>query len=166
MVGPEAMMAFKIIGAVVSAVGSMRQAQAQKDAANFNAAVNRNNAIAARQQAEAEQQQQERQARLRAGANRANIGGSGVSLEGSALDVLADIAAEEELARLTIIHSGEVRAVGFENNAQLDSARASNISPGMSFASSLAGNAESFASKKGSSIIRKPNNITGPELYL
>ena len=141
MIGPEAMLAFKIIGGVVSAIGSMRQAQSQKDAAEFNAAVNRNNAIAVRQQADADAQKQERQARLRAGSNRANVGGSGVSLEGSALDALADIAAEEELARLTIVHNGEVRSTGFENNAQLDSARASSISPGMAFASSLAGSA-------------------------
>ena len=68
--GPEAMLAFKIIGGVVSAVGSMRQAQAAKDAANFNAAVNRNNAIASRQAADAQQQKHDRQSRLRAGANR------------------------------------------------------------------------------------------------
>ena len=138
------MTALKVVGGVVSAISSMRQAAAQKDAAEFNAAVNRNNAIAARQQAEADAKEQERDKRLRAGANRASLGGSGVSIEGSPLDVLGDIAAEEELDRLKIVHNGELRATGFENNAQLDTMRAKSQSGIGGAASSILGVAGSL----------------------
>lgn len=131
--------ALKVVGGVVSAISSMRQASAAKDAAEFNAAVNRNNAITARQQAEADAKEQERDKRLRAGANRASLGGSGVSVEGSPLDVLGDIAAEEELDRLKILHNGELRATGFENNAQLDTMRANSQSGVGGAASSILG---------------------------
>lgn len=111
--------ALLIGGTAVSAIGSIQQGNAAKQAANFNAQVANNNAIAARQNAAANAKRQEREARLRAGANRAAAGASGIQLSGSVLDLLEDNAMEEELDRLTILHQGELQASGLESSATL-----------------------------------------------
>lgn len=57
---------------------------------------------------------------------RAAYGASGVSLEGSPLDVLENSAAEAELDALTIRYKGKVGAMGSESEAATQRARASN----------------------------------------
>lgn len=109
-----------VVSTAVTAIGQIQQGNAQKSAANYNAAVARNNAILARQNAAAQAKRQERESRIRAGANRAAVGASGIDLMGSALDIMEDNAMEEELDRLTILHQGEVKALGLESGATLE----------------------------------------------
>ena len=108
-----------LAGTGVTALGSIQQGNAAKQAANFNAQVANNNAIAARQNAAANAKRLEREARLRAGANIAASGASGVQVSGSVMDLLEDNAMEEELDRLTILHQGELQASGLESSATL-----------------------------------------------
>ena len=107
--------------AAMTAVSAIQQGNAANSAAKYNASVANNNAVAARQKAASDAARQEREGRLRAGANRAASGASGVGGVGGAgspLDILEANAAQEELDRLTIIHGGEVQAIGFENTAR------------------------------------------------
>lgn len=121
--GPEIAIIATVASSAISAVGAIQQGSAQKAAADYNAAVARNNAIAARQQASAEAERQERQMRLRRGANIAKAAASGVALEGSVLDLFEDNAIEEEIDRLSIFYQGEINANNFEANATLDDMR-------------------------------------------
>lgn len=121
--GPEVAIIATVASSAFSAVGAIKQGNAAKAAADYNAQVARNNAEAARQRATAQAERQERQARIRRGQNIARAAASGVALEGSALDLFEDNAIEEELDRLSILYQGEVDATGFGASASLDEMR-------------------------------------------
>ena len=107
--------------AVVSAVGAIRQGQAAKKAADFNAIINTQNAQIARSNAAAQAQQADREKYLRLGSIAAAQGKSGGEAgEGSVLDVLGDVAAQSEWEKQDILYQGEQRARGFTNTAALD----------------------------------------------
>ncbi len=94
--------------------------QAQANASYYNAAVQRNNAIAAQQAAAFNAKQQRkinlaREAKLEAG-----LLHSGVLLEGTPLLLLEDAAKEGGLEEAKIIHTGEVQASGAQAQAGLD----------------------------------------------
>lgn len=111
----------QIAGAVISAVGAMRQGEAANNAAQFNATVNLQNAQIARQNAQDEAAQADRESYLRLGAIRAAAGASGGAAgEGSVLDILADSASQSELEKQQIIYRGELQARGYQNTATLD----------------------------------------------
>jgi outer membrane murein-binding lipoprotein Lpp len=118
MTGVEALM---VVGSVVSAVGQLQASANAQRAANFNAQVGYQNAHAARLAAIEDSKRQKRLAAKRAGTNRAQ--------DPDKLDLLEDTALEEELAFLSIIHAGEVRATGSENTARLDIARGKSAMP-------------------------------------
>ena len=104
-----------IIGAVVSAIGQLQAGAAAQNAANFNAQVAANNAHAARLAAAEDAKRQRRLGIKRQGSRRA--------LDPDKLDLLEDSAIEEELEVLSLLHAGEVQAVGFESTARLEIAR-------------------------------------------
>lgn len=112
------------ISAAVGAVGAIRQGNATAKAAKTNALFQQRNAVIARQQAAEDADRSRRAARRRLGALRAGFGASGVSLEGSPLDVLEDQAMESELDALTIQYQGELSAIGLESEAALSRERA------------------------------------------
>lgn len=107
-----------IAGAAISAVGAIQQGKAASDAANFNAQVANNNAISARQGAAEQAKREARLGQKRMGTLRAIDPDKG--------DLLEDSAIEEELNLQTILHSGELAALGFRNTAALDLARGEN----------------------------------------
>lgn len=106
--------------AVVGAVSAIRQGQAAKAAANFNAQISEQNAQISRQDAKDQEIQQQRETYLRLGRIRAAQGASGGEQAGSVLDVLGDVGAQSELERQHIIYQGELRARGYTNTANLD----------------------------------------------
>jgi len=117
-----------IASAVAGAVGSMQAASAQQKASNYNAAVQRNQAITARRNADAvrlsakeDAKRQERGGRKRQGTLRA---------AGASEELLADSAGQEELEVLSMLHAGDIqalgyeaRSVGFESGAKLSTMR-------------------------------------------
>lgn len=110
-----------VASAVVGAVGAIQQGKAAKAAADYNATISAQNAAISRSDAAAQAQQADREAYMRLGSIRAAQGKSGgVANEGSVLDVLGDVAAQNELERQDIIYRGEQRARGFTNTSQLD----------------------------------------------
>jgi hypothetical protein len=108
---------------VVSAISSASQ---QRDSAKYNQQVAENQAISARQQAAANAETQKRSAAKKIGSMQAAYGASGVSTEGSALDILEESARNAEMDRQNIIYGGELRAMGSEGTAILEGSRASN----------------------------------------
>lgn len=107
-------------GTAFSVIGALNQGRAASDAANYNAAVASRNAVVAQQQAAADAERQRRENVLRQGQIRAGYGASGVTLEGSPLDVLENSAAMGELDRQTILYKGRLRSMGSEETAALD----------------------------------------------
>jgi len=104
-----------IAGVATSAAGAIAAGNAQKKAADYNAAVGRVNAKAARKDAAENARRQRRLNRKNASVirNRPSV----------SLDVLEDNVREGELMALDIIHKGEVKAIGLESGANLDKMR-------------------------------------------
>ena len=109
-----------IAGAAISAYGAIQSAQAQKAASQYNAALNERNATIATQQAEADVQMHRRQVAQQEGAIIAGYGASGVTLEGSPLDVLAMSETQAALDEKTIRYRANLKAMGYHDNATLD----------------------------------------------
>lgn len=109
-----------LIGAAVSAVGNYRQGKTARAAAEYNAAVARQNAEIAREQTRRQIQQADREAYLRLGRIRAAQGKSGGAMEGSVLDILADTAAQNEIERQDIAYRGALGERGYLQSADLE----------------------------------------------
>lgn len=116
-------LALLAVGTAFSAIGAIQQGQAANSAAKYNAAVAGQRATAAKQQAAADMDKKRRDTVRRLGSIRAAYGASGVTLEGSPLDVLAESAANAELDVLTIKYKGDLEATGYGNEATLETAR-------------------------------------------
>jgi hypothetical protein len=115
-------------GAVVGAVSAVAQADASRKAANFNKDVaNQNAQIAAAQGAE-QARRQRILAYQQTSSARAGYGASGVSIEGSPEDILAQSAAQGELDAQTIQYNATLRGRGYKNEATLDQSQANNAS--------------------------------------
>jgi hypothetical protein len=117
--------AVAIIGAGVSAYSSYSQAQDAKAADEYNEKVADQNAISAEQQGQEQAQLQQQQAAKTIGAAVAGYGASGVeSGSGSALDVLSESASNSELDRQNILYKAKLQANGYQDEGDLDSAKA------------------------------------------
>jgi len=106
-------------GGAVSAYGQMYQGQAAAAAGEYNAQLAERNAEDSLVQAKEEERRHRMISRNQLGDMRANIGASGVQVEGSVLEMLEDSAANAELDSLNIRHQGQSRAVQFRNEARL-----------------------------------------------
>lgn len=84
-------------GAGVGAYSAIEQGKQAEAAGKYNAKVQRNNAVTARNQANFEADRIRKRNRLVAGKQRANYLKSGIDLSGSAEDVILDSAIEGEL---------------------------------------------------------------------
>jgi hypothetical protein len=110
-----------VAGTAMQAIGQVRQGQAAKAAADYNAQVANNNAIVAEQQAQSQAMVQGRRATMQNGGLLANMAANGVDVgEGSPLDILSQSAANAEMDRQNIIYNGRVKAQSLRNQAQLD----------------------------------------------
>lgn len=123
---PFIMVGMAVLGTVMSANAQKEQGEAAKKTAEYNAGISRRNAEISMDQAATDAEAQQRDARRRAGAMRAGYGASGVTMEGSPLDVLEDSAITAELDRQNILYKGRIRALGFEDEATLYDMSGSN----------------------------------------
>ena len=98
---------------------SAKGIDAQAQASAYNAALAQQNAALTYQQAAEAERRYRVQARKDLGEIRARYGASGVTLDGSAMDVLMESARNAELNALTIRHEGDVKALAFTNEAAL-----------------------------------------------
>lgn len=122
MTGVELLLA---ASAVIGAVGEISAGQQAKRTAELNASLSRIEArnadfraAQARDAAEADATRRRRQARRQEGSARARVASSGITFEGSPLDVFEDIAAENELEARLLEHEGELAAFESESEAQ------------------------------------------------
>lgn len=109
-----------------SILGPIAGAAADRRAHSFTAQIAERNAVIARQQTQADTTMQSRRSKKAIGSMRAAYAASGVNLEGSPLDILEDSVAQAELERQNIGYNGELRAQGYEVDASMSRARASN----------------------------------------
>jgi hypothetical protein len=114
-----------LVAGSVKGFGSILGGESNAQAEEYNAAVAQQNAAIARQQGAVAADQQWRSAERTFGSIVASYGASGVQSDnGSPVDVLADSAARATLDNLTTKYNYELKAVGFENQAQLDKMKA------------------------------------------
>jgi hypothetical protein len=123
----------------ISVIGAITQGEAASDSAAYNSKVAANNAKAAMDQANLDAARQRQHAAQVFGNIRASYGASGVTMEGSPLDVLAASATQAELDNQIILYGGKVRSAAFMGESSLESSRASNAETSgyMNAASSL-----------------------------
>ncbi|MDP2619910.1 MAG: hypothetical protein Q8P46_06990 [Hyphomicrobiales bacterium] len=122
------MMALAIVGGLIQAAGALQSAKAQADAANYNAAVNDRNALAARSQGAAEGDRQRRLNQMNLGRLRAAYGDAGLGFEGDVLTVFEDAETQAELDVATVRYQTSVRVAGYKDQAQLDRMEAKSAS--------------------------------------
>lgn len=109
-----------LAGSAVSAMGMIQQGKAAERAANYNAAIAENNATLAKNKALAEETMVRNRTARQVGTAGAAIGASGITVEGTPLDVLAETVQLGELDALTTRWKGTVEASGFKDNAVLE----------------------------------------------
>ena len=113
--------ALSSIGTGLGLVSTLQNANATRAANKANAQIAENNAKIAESQTAAAVEKQRREGLLRQGAARAAAASRGTGI-GSAYDILADNAAQEELDVLTIKHQGLLRKTGYLQDAALETA--------------------------------------------
>lgn len=143
-----------IIGTGVSVMGAQQQAAAQRQQADYAAAVAQNNKTLAEraandalQRGQIEEANQRRKTEALKGRQRAVLAANGVALDtGTPLDVLSDSAGFGELDALTVRANAEREALGFrtqgmnfQNEANLNMLKSSNADAGLASASAIIG---------------------------
>ena len=113
----------------MAVAGDVKQGQAASQAAGYNAQLATQNAGIAAAQGEAAAQAQSRDSQRKIGAAMAAYGASGVQMsDGSPADVLADSARSAALDNLTTRYNYQLKALGYQDQASLESAQSSNAS--------------------------------------
>jgi len=134
----------QLAAGVVSGLGAVQQLNAQAAASEYNARVADRNARTVLQQTESEAESQRREGRRKLSAIRAQYGASGLTMEGSPLDVLEDSAMEVELDVQKTRYKGHMEALGYTEKAKLSRLQAESAKDAraLSFTSQLLGGAE------------------------
>lgn len=116
-----AALAVAAVGAGVSAYSAVQQGNAAKSAADYNAAVARNNALQAQQVAAGNEAAAARKAQFLLGQQKAAAGASGVDPNsGSPLSLMTDTAQQTTLDALKIRYGGQTNSAAYGNSAVLD----------------------------------------------
>ena len=112
------------LSTIFQVVGAFAKGQAASNASKYNAAQATRKAGLAVEQAASDADAKRRDTVRRLGLMRANYGASGVTVEGSPLDVMAESAANAEMDALNIKYKGDLAASGYAAEAKLDKMRA------------------------------------------
>jgi len=116
-----------LAAAAVGTYAAIKQSQAASDTADYNAKVATQNAAAATQQGLQAQQLQRQDAERKLGGMVANYGANGIDPgSGTATDVINDSISQATLDNLNIKYNYQLKALGYQNSATLDSSAASN----------------------------------------
>ena len=126
MCGP----ALGIIGAVVSAAGSLMSGMMQAQSYKAQAKVQERQADIERQKGDFEAQRERERFRRVSGRQRASYLSSGVSLDGSPTDVIVDSAMENEIDVAAIRYGANIREDNFRSSAQISRMNAGNAMMG------------------------------------
>lgn len=123
-------MCLPLIGAVVSAVGTIASAQAQAASYKAQAAYSERQALMTQQKGAYDARQLGRQHDRALGEMRSQYLGSGIALEGSALDVLEDSATQASLDEQAIKYGAQVQSDNYRFQASLARMNARNAMTG------------------------------------
>jgi hypothetical protein len=144
------------IGSFISAKGSRDEGIAKSTAYKYNAAINEQNAVAARIKSDWEEEQSRERTRKLLGTQRALYAKAGVDLSsGSPLLVLAETASEGEEEAQYIKWGGDVAVAEQKNQATLNrfyakaSKKAGNTAMWADVAQGVGGAAQSYYGAKG-----------------
>lgn len=144
-------------GAAMSAIGSIQQGESQAKAANYNAAVEEQNAKNALQVANANEEAQRRKSAGDLGRMRASLAENGLSLtEGTGADLYTQSDKNAEMDALNIRYGGTVQNVNSRNQAQLFRMNASSART-----AGYIGAASAFLSAGGSYALSKGGGSSG-----
>lgn len=124
-----AALALSAASAVAGTVGAISQANAQRSAATYQAQIADRNAILARRQAAQKADDHALENRRTLSAIRAAYGTSGLSMEGSPLDVLENAAVDGQLDINRALYKGAVNARNEQERAIAARATADAASP-------------------------------------
>lgn len=135
-------------GAATSAVRANQQADAQQKAFEYNAAVERNNAILAKRESGFQADRIRKRNRILLSRQKATYAKGGVALDGTPEDVIFDSAIEGELDALAALYTGDVRSLSAKQEAERQTARASAVenARAMTMSSGILSGAASTAS--------------------
>lgn len=112
------------VSGVVGTIGKLTEGSANSAADRFNADVANQNSQIVAEQGRQQLAQQQIDAYRKLGAIKAGFGASGVTTDGSPLDVLADSYTQAETDANTIMFNSKIRQAGYQNTAALDTAKA------------------------------------------
>jgi hypothetical protein len=137
---------FGLFGSFMQAAAAKQQADAEAEAAEYNARVNDQKAIQEKQAAEARSEDFTRRENTKKASAIADLGGSGIQLAGTPLMLLSDIEQEIVLGAEREGNIGATRATGYQNTATLDRMKAKNARKAGSLAagSAIIGGMSSF----------------------
>lgn len=140
---------FGFLGGMLSAWGQLQQGEAEEKAGLANAAIARQNAEESIRQAQEDERRLRVQGLKTLGDIRASYGASGVTNQGSALEVLKANASAIELDALNVKYEGQVKARMYRQQAtmEIERGRSAKEASQFSAAGSLLLGAGSFASK-------------------
>lgn len=120
-------------GSLLDGYGRYQEGQANSRLADMNAAQAEENARLTIDQAHKDEIRLRVQGRKVLGDMRAAYAASGVTMDGSALDVLYDSAANIEMDALNIRHQGEMKARGYDVESQMEGMRSDGMRAGGGF---------------------------------
>lgn len=111
------------IGAGINAAGTLQAGAAQQRVDQFNARVSNQNSVQALLAGQTNAQIVDQQTSERIGAAAAAYGGSGVTLSGSPLAVMASLASKGEMNRQLALYQGQAAAAADKAQAGISSAQ-------------------------------------------
>jgi hypothetical protein len=116
----EAAAGMQALGGIVGAVGAIKSSQQEASNDEYNATIMRQQAANVSLQATADATKHDIAAQEQIGQEEANAAGSGVTMTGSALSILAMSTAHAKLDEQAILYKGHVQSTGYMNQAALD----------------------------------------------
>lgn len=173
MTGAEVALVAALASAAMAATQTAIQASNQAKMARYNAAVADQNATAAQRQAEADAARREGLVQKQLAKRRTAVLSGGVSLEGSPLDLLEDLAMEGRLDVLNIRQRGLVEARQFsiassKSRFEADAATTLGVlGVGQQLTSGLSGAIGNYAAatKKPAANLEKPRVVRSTGFY-
>lgn len=154
-----------LAGGAIGAVSSIQQGEAAEKSAQFNAAVERNNAQIATDQARYQADRVRRRNLLLLGTQRAGYAKAGVTSGGTPEDVMFDSSTEGELDALAALYSGRVNSASLAARARLTESEGANLKSAsqISAGASLLGGISQGASLYATSSSRSRSRATDPD---
>ena len=157
--------AIPLVGAGISAYGSVEQGKMTSDSLNTQAQNLRAQAAESEAQGAYNAQRQQIMAGAKIGSETASFGASGVKANsGSALDVIQASHQNAEMDRLNILHGADIKAINYSNQASMDQYGAESALKGgwMKAIGSLAqGGAQAYLYGMGSTPNQNPLSTNG-----